>query len=70
MSTLVHLHLVESMHLTRYLLKDGTNGYRVCIMAREYTNGENRKRLESCLPRIIMRALCHCNHSYADAKIL
>ena len=74
---LVRLRLVEQTHLAGYEVReDGTNGCRVCFMAREYAIGGMAHRLDGCLLRITevflpdlenssVRALYHRNRSYS-----
>ena len=59
---------------------DGSDGCRVCFVAREYATGENACRLDGRIIKIMqayqsddenrsMRRLCHHNHSYAYSVV-
>ena len=60
---LVHLRLVEKVHLTCYLVKmDGTGGCRNCFAAQEYESGETVCLLYGSLLRITEVFLCNSPH--------
>ncbi len=79
---LIHLRLVENIHLADYVIKDdGTEGCRVCFAAREYAIGNTASKLDGAILRITavftpdyanssMRALYYRNHSYAYAEVV
>jgi hypothetical protein len=68
--------------LAGYIMNDdGTEGCRICFAAREYAAGENDRRLDGAIIKIVevftadhpnsmMRHLFHHNHGYAYATIL
>jgi hypothetical protein len=80
MGRLVHLRLVEQTNLAVYEVReDGSDGCRICFMAREYAIGENAQRLDGLLLRVTevflpdspnrsMRQLYRCNRGYAYAE--
>ena len=77
---LVHLRLVEKVHLACHLAKmDGTDGCCICFAACEYVSGETAHLLDGLLLRVTevflcdspnksMRALYHQHRSYAHAE--
>ena len=77
---LVCLRLVERTHLVGYAVRDdGTDGSRVCFMAREYATGSMANRLDGCLLWITEvflsdsenrseHAMYHRNRDYAYAE--
>ena len=78
---MIHLHLVENIHLAGYVIKDdGTEGCRVCFAAREYAIGNTASKLDGAILRITavftpdcanssMRVLYHCNRGYAYVEV-
>ena len=74
------MRLVERIHLAGYAVgEDGTDGCRVCFMAREYAIGGMARRLGGCLLGITkvflpdsencsMRVLYHRNHGYGYSE--
>ena len=79
---LVHLHLVEKIHLVGYKAKDGgTHCCQVCCATREYAMGTHALHLDGSSWKITkvflsnsadrtLRALHHCNHGYSYAEII
>ena len=50
---LIHLRLVENIHLAGYVIKDdGTEGCRVCFAAQEYAIGNTASKLDGAILRI------------------
>ena len=79
---LICLHLVEKVHLARYVVReDGTDGCCICFTPREYACGENVHQLDGALLRITevfqadsanrsMWLLFHRNRGYAYADLI
>ena len=78
----LHLHSFVQNECTGYIINvDGSEGCHICFAAREYTAGDNDRRLDGAIVQIVevftadhpnstMRRLFHHNHGYASAIVL
>ena len=71
---LVHLRLVEKVHLACYLvIMDGTDSFHICFVARKYASRETAHLLDGSLFRVTEVFLCksplyHRNRGYTYAE--